>query len=88
MVKSIPHGVTVVGVPGRVVHDGHKALALDHGNLPDPVAEVVTLILRQQDGIQDRLKKLEAITGLGASTNELEGLIREVEKVFSLGEGI
>jgi len=88
VVKSVLPGVTVVGVPGRVVHDGHKALVLDHGNLPDPAAEVVTLILRQQDGIQERLRKLEAITGLGAAANELEGLIREVEKVFSLGEGI
>ncbi len=88
VVKSVPAGATVVGVPGRLVHDGHKALALDHGNLPDPVAEAVTLILSQQDGIQERLKKLEAITGLEASTNELEGLTREVQKVFSLGEGI
>lgn len=88
VIKSVPPGVTVVGIPGRVVHDGHKALALDHGNLPDPVAEVVTLILRQQDGIRERLKKLESITGLRASTNELEGLISEIEKVFSMGEGI
>jgi serine O-acetyltransferase len=88
VVKSVPPGVTVVGIPGKVVHDGQKALALDHGNLPDPVAEVVTLILKQQDGIQERLRNLEAIIGLGTSINELKGLIRETEEVFSLGKGI
>ncbi len=88
VVKSVPPEVTVVGVPGRVVHDGHKALALDHGNLPDPVAEVVSLILSQQNRIQERLKKLETITGLEASTNELDGLRKDIEKVFSQGEGI
>ncbi len=88
VVKSVPPGVTVVGIPGRAVHEVHKALALEHGHLPDPVAEVVSLIIRQQDGIQDRLKRLEATAGLTTSPNELEPLIREAEKVFHQGEGI
>ena len=57
VIKSVPPRITVFSVPDRVVYDGHKALALAHGNLLDPVAEVVTPILRQQDGIQRRLNK-------------------------------
>lgn len=89
VVKSVPPGVTVVGVPARVVVEVHKPpLALNHGNLHDPIADVVTVILKQQEGIQDRLKKLEAATGVKASSSELDGLIKEAGRVFSLGEGI
>jgi len=73
VIKSVPSGATVIGIPGRIVEDGHKPLTdLEHGKLPDPVAEVVTLILKQQDGIQKRLKKLESITIPEDSTSEPE----------------
>ena len=60
VVKSVPPGSTVVGVPGRVVEDRHKPiLDLEHGKLPDPVAEAIRLVLQEQDKLEERLKKLE-----------------------------
>jgi len=42
VIKSVPPGVTVVGIPGRVVTEGEKpAMDLEHGRLPDPVTEAL-----------------------------------------------
>ncbi|UCD22614.1 MAG: serine O-acetyltransferase, partial [Chloroflexota bacterium] len=60
VVKSVPPGATVVGIPGRIVGDRREALVdLEHGNLPDPVAEAVRFILREQDKLEERLRILE-----------------------------
>ncbi len=42
VVRNVDHDCTVVGIPGRVVIQRGKKLHeawLDHGNLPDPIAE-------------------------------------------------
>ena len=60
VVKSVPPGSTVVGIPGRVVEDRHKpVLDLEHGKLPDPVAEAIRHVLQEQSILEERLKKLE-----------------------------
>jgi len=70
--KSVPPGATVVGVPGRIAEDRHKSLVdLEHGKLPDPVAEAIRLVLREQDGLKERLRRLESSSGIAASNNEL-----------------
>jgi len=71
VVKSVPPGSTVVGVPGRVVEDRHKPiLDLEHGKLPDPVAEAIRLVLKEQDKLEERLKKLEKASGMSAEAKE------------------
>ncbi len=60
VVKSVPSGATVVGVPGRVVEDRHKPLMdLEHGKLPDPVSETLKLIIEEQDKLKQRIRQLE-----------------------------
>lgn len=89
VVESIPPGVTVVGIPGRIVEDRHEPLTdLEHGRLPDPVAEAIRLVLKEQDKLEDRLKKLESLSGLIAPKDELRDRRREIAKEFSQGEGI
>jgi len=42
VIRDVPSDSTVVGVPGRIVkHKGKRVpgIALDHGNLPDPILE-------------------------------------------------
>lgn len=58
VIKDVPAGATVVGVPGRVVGPSKliSELDLDWGSLPDPVADA----LRQ---IEKRIKKLEEKNG-------------------------
>ncbi len=94
VIKSVPPGATVVGVPGRVVADGHEAQAeLEHGRLPDPVAEAIRLMLREQRSLEERLAKLEASSGVAIHADELAEAREHVEsefvdKEFDQGEGI
>jgi len=60
VVKSVSPGATVVGIPGKIVEDRHEPIVdLEHGRLPDPVAEAVRLVLRRQGKLEERLRKLE-----------------------------
>jgi serine O-acetyltransferase len=62
VVKDVPSGATVVGVPGKVVEKktvDKLALDFEHGNLPDPIADVVKIILKMQHELEQRLSTLE-----------------------------
>lgn len=89
VVRSVPPEATVVGIPGRIVEDHHEPLLdLEHGKLPDPVAEAVRFVLREQNAVEERLKRLEDVNGLIAPEDELVEIRQEVVKEFSQGEGI
>ena len=89
VVKSVPPGATVVGIPGRVVEDRHRPLLdLEHGKLPDPVAEAIRLVLEEQEKLEERLKKLEGLSGLAIPKDELRERRMEIMKEFSQGGGI
>jgi serine O-acetyltransferase len=89
VIRSVPPGATVVGIPGRIVEDRAKTLTeLEHGNLPDPVAEAVRLILREQEQLRGRLKMLESLSGLLSPTDELISEKKELVMEFSRGDGI
>lgn len=73
VIKSVPPGVTVVGIPGRVVTKREKpAMDLEHGKLPDPVSEAIRSILKNQHRLEERLKQLEGSIGPAASRQELK----------------
>jgi serine O-acetyltransferase len=62
VVKSVPSGATVVGVPGRVVESlTPEKLELDfeHGNLPDPLSDIVKMLLQLNNKLEERVKRLE-----------------------------
>lgn len=60
VVQSVPPGATVVGIPGRAVTErGEPAEALEHGRLPDPVNDALRLIIAEQSGLAERLRRLE-----------------------------
>lgn len=89
VIKSVPPGSTVVGIPGRIVGDRHKPLAdLEHGKLPDPVAEAVRLILREQDDLWEHLRRLEGLSGLAIPENKLTDKKKKLVTDFTQGEGI
>lgn len=89
VVKSVPPGATVVGIPGRVVTDKHKQMVdLEHGKLPDPVAEAIRLVLKEQHKLEERLEKVERSSGIVAPRDELHERITKIERDFEQGEGI
>ncbi len=89
VVKSVPPGATVVGVPGRMTDDHQNPLMnLEHGNLPDPVAGAIRFVLAEQDKLEERLRRLESTSGIPSPEDgELEERII-IESVFSQGGGI
>lgn len=84
VVKSVPPGATVVGIPGRIVDNRrHPADLLEHGKLPDPVAEAIRLVLNEQEQIEERLEKLEGKKGHPVAHEELKQKVREVLREFN-----
>ncbi len=61
VIKDVPAGATVVGVPGRIVREKRQNFAdeLDHASLPDPVADVMRTLAAQQQGLLERISRLE-----------------------------
>ena len=89
VVKSVAPGATVVGIPGRAVEDRHKPiLDLEHGNLPDPVAEAIRLVLRRNDILKERLERLEESFGVFAGAEDLLEQRKELIEDFFQGSGI
>ncbi|MBI5680196.1 MAG: serine O-acetyltransferase [Methanobacterium sp.] len=88
VLKSAPRGSTIVGIPGRNVKEERKcAIDLDHGELPDPVAEVITLLLQRQDEMEEQIRAL----GISTTTIKMDELFNrksEIEEIFSEGAGI
>jgi serine O-acetyltransferase len=62
VVRHVPTGATVVGVPARVIVPPKQSLdaALDHSNLPDPVMDVVRHLVTQNERLKARLAHVEA----------------------------
>jgi len=70
-----------VGIPGRAVENQHKpVMNLEHGKLPDPVAEAIRIVLKEQDKLEERLKKLESSSGIPPHHDELEKERRKIEQ--------
>jgi serine O-acetyltransferase len=65
VIKSVPPNVTVVGIPGRVVHRREKPMMdLEHGKLSDPVAEAIRTVVKDHHQLAERLKRLEEAAGI------------------------
>jgi serine O-acetyltransferase len=61
VVKPVPANCTVVGVPGRVVVQGGRRVveALEHGNLPDPEAQMFHCLLKKVEALEHRIEELQ-----------------------------
>ncbi len=62
VIRDVPEGATVVGIPGRVVEMGGMRTIeqLDHAALPDPVANAISSLLGE---IEDLRREVAAIRG-------------------------
>lgn len=55
VVKEVPPGATVVGIPGRIVQEAapRPKIDLEHAALPDPIAEAINNVLSSQEHLQE-----------------------------------
>ena len=63
VVRAVPPGATVVGVPARLTgqpDSGRPTADLQHGELPDPVVRAISESLDRQGKLEERLHALEA----------------------------
>jgi serine O-acetyltransferase len=78
VIKEVPPGATVVGVPARIIVPKHARFeaALDHAALPDPVADMIRGLAEHADKLQQRIAILEARFGIerdqGSSHSDLD----------------
>ncbi len=91
VVKSVPAQATVVGVPGRVVREreSHPEPDLDHGRLPDPVANELRAAFRVELALDERLRQVEEQLGIRrpGEAEEVRRLAQRLE-LFDEGSGI
>jgi len=85
--------VVVKPVPPRATVEAKKLLVkplidLEHGKLPDPVAEAVNILVKRIRMVEEKLEKLEQRQGL-IFTNENKPQAKpKTQPWFSQGEGI
>jgi len=71
VIKSVPPGATVVGVPGRIIETPtpeKEELDFEHGNLPDPLSDIMKMLLQLHQRLEERVKRLE--NQIKVTTNE------------------
>ena len=66
MVGDVANDCTVVGIPGRVVHQsGVKINPLAHSALPDAEARVIKNLMERIDALEGQILELEAENSKG-----------------------
>lgn len=94
VINDVPPGASVVGVPGRVGlgFSTEEMQALEHGKLPDPIAEAVRFVMDNQEKLSQRVQQIEVISGVEGhedpETAEKRREIEEAFEAFSSGGGI
>lgn len=83
VIRSVPPGATVVGVPGRIAGpESGPRTDLGPSDMPDPNLRVMSKLLDRQNRLEDRLRELEStLPTPGADTlrrkHEIETEIRD-----------
>ena len=64
VIHAVPPDATVVGIPGRVVRrdgvpgkPGLELVDLDHGDLPDPVARAISILVSHVEKLEHKLEE-------------------------------
>jgi serine O-acetyltransferase len=98
VIHDVPRRATVVGVPGRIGigFSVREIQDLEHGKLPDPIADAIRFMMKEQENLEERIGKLELREGMSIGLDKYlvkkggesnEGHLRASEK-FSEGGGI
>ncbi|MBZ9570877.1 serine O-acetyltransferase [Methanobrevibacter sp. TMH8] len=60
VLKDVPNGATIVGVPGKIVHEKRPcAMDQEHQKLPDPIDEALKNLIEKQEILEEEINKLK-----------------------------
>ena len=85
VIHDLPPGATAVGIPARVGigFSAKEIQSLEHGKLPDPIAEAIRFVIKEQEKLEERLKKIESLEGITSKIDRyIEEKKKEIEKEF------
>ena len=84
VIRPVPPGATVVGVPARIAEPQSPVSAgqLDHDKLPDPGLVVISQILGRLSRLEDQFKAHEELISGQEKTSQ--GTVPEEEQIYSL----
>ena len=79
VIHDVPPGATAIGIPARIGigFSAREIQKLEHGKLPDPIAEAIRFVMKEQEKLQGRVKKIESLEGI---TSEIDKYIEEKKK--------
>ena len=74
VLKEVPPGCTVVGIPGTIVKKNGKSTAqdLNQVDLPDPVAVEIECLRRRIVTLENRLRQAQGLNAGAAQTERKE----------------
>jgi serine O-acetyltransferase len=79
VLKDVPAGATCVGIPGRIVKQKREpALLLEHAKLPDPVADIIDLLLKRQNELEEQIAELDLKQNLPVNKLDTEPNLEDV----------
>jgi len=85
VITDVPPNATVVGVPGRIGlgFSAKEIKSLEHGKLPDPIADAIRFVIEEQKKIEERISKVEKMEGIISKIDErIEQKRKEIEEEF------
>lgn len=86
VITDVPAGATAVGVPAKIGlgFSNVEIKILEHGKLPDPVADAIRFVISGQDELEKRIKNLETLEGVKSHIDKVvEEKKHEILKEFS-----
>lgn len=99
VMRNVPKGCTVVGIPGKVVKASDQALMeeqmLDHNQMPDPIAKVFSVLLEKVETQQhlinqlfEKQRKWEENQSIAPETPKTKPEDERIIQEFIHGDGI
>ena len=87
VVRPVPAGATVVGVPARIIQPAKSPLeaSLDHANLPDPVSDMIRALADENERLRTRLARIEAALSLPKAEDDAPAFHPDAQPDFDGG---
>ena len=79
VIEDVTAGMTVVGIPGRMVVPKHQrritadGIDLDHHRMPDPVGKAISCLLDRIDNLEQQLARLSGEDGASGICQSCDG---------------